>query len=67
MRSVSIVYKLRKDEPQGTGITRVKRSVDEFFQQLVEREKLREEIVSHKQPALERIRVKTSKRRREDD
>lgn len=43
MRSISIVYKLRTGELDEGGLTPVKRSVDEYYRQLLEKEKCKED------------------------
>lgn len=67
MRSISIVYKLRAGSLDETGLTPVKRSVDEYYRQLLEKEKCKEVAMQDKQAMINHIRIKTSRKRNQDE
>lgn len=70
MRSVSIVYKKgrRESHPElPVSSVGMKRSVDEYYSRLMEREKYRDQITHEKKELLERIKLKTSNSQRKND
>ena len=66
MRSVSIVYKLRGSSSGEIG-NQVKRSVDEYYQQLIEKERVREEVQVERKEHINTIRVKNARQRLDKD
>lgn len=71
MRSVSIVYrrqnKQQEEEKEIRTPALTKRSVDEYYSRLAEREKVKDKISIQKNEMLERMKLTTSKSQRNSD
>lgn len=71
MRSVSIVYrrqnKQQEEEKEMRTPALTKRSVDEYYSRLAEREKVKDKISIQKNEMLERMKLTTSKSQRNSD
>ena len=67
MRSISIVYKLRDKKMEEEMMNPIKRSVDHYYKQLIEKEKNMSQINNYKQDLRDKIRIKTSKKRKQED
>ena len=68
MRSVSIVYRKHNHQPsREQPATLVKRSVDDYYNRLIEKEKHRDTNNAEKQEALQRAKLRTSRSQRNSD
>lgn len=69
MRSVSIVYRKQNHQPvrEMQPASLVKRSVDDYYNKLIEKEKNRDRNNSEKNKALQRVKLRTSRSQRNSD